>query len=223
MGDSNLGELIQSVCIYIIPLIFAITVHEASHAKAAYMLGDDTASLLGRTSLNPARHIDPVGTILMPLFFLIMTQGMFTFGYAKPVPVNPVRIRKTSMSRGMQIVALAGPLSNLVMAFIWAVLFAVVMKFTNLDSFFQQVCQAGIAINLSLFAFNLFPLLPLDGGRVLNGFLSRNLSNMFEKNEPYGIWIVIILSYTTPIIYEYWMRPIISFLSLFLFGLMSFI
>ena len=173
-------------------------------------MGDDTAERLGRISLNPARHIDPIGTIVMPLLLLVLTKGAFTFGYAKPVPVNYVRLRRMNMRSAMQIVAFAGPAANLVMAIGWAVVYALSTSLLGGEEFFVLMSRGGILINLALFAFNLFPILPLDGGRVLNGFLPRSLSAQFERLEPYGIWIVLFLAYATPVVFYYWMGPIIS-------------
>ena len=173
-------------------------------------MGDDTAERLGRISLNPARHIDPIGTIVMPLLLLVLTKGAFTFGYAKPVPVNYVRLRRMNMRSAMQIVAFAGPAANLAMAIGWAVVYALSTSLLGGEEFFVLMSRGGILINLALFAFNLFPILPLDGGRVLNGFLPRSLSAQFERLEPYGIWIVLFLAYATPVVFYYWMGPIIS-------------
>ena len=203
-------ELIRNITLYIIPVILGITLHEAAHAYAARWMGDDTAERLGRISLNPARHIDPIGTIVMPLLLLVLTKGAFTFGYAKPVPVNYVRLRRMNMRSAMQIVAFAGPAANLAMALGWAVVYALSTSLLGGEEFFVLMSRGGILINLALFAFNLFPILPLDGGRVLNGFLPRSLSAQFERLEPYGIWIVLFLAYATPVVFYYWMGPIIS-------------
>ena len=217
------NELIRNITLYIIPVILGITLHEAAHAYAARWMGDDTAERLGRISLNPMRHIDPVGTIVMPLLLLILTKGAFTFGYAKPVPVNYVRLRRMNMRSAMQIVAFAGPAANLAMAIGWAIVYALSTTLLGGEEFFVLMSRGGILINLALFAFNLFPMLPLDGGRVLNGFLPRGLSAQFERLEPYGVWIVMFLAYATPFVFDYWMGPIISGLQAFLMPLIHLI
>ena len=217
------NELIRNITLYIIPVILGITLHEAAHAYAARWMGDDTAERLGRISLNPMRHIDPVGTIVMPLLLLILTKCAFTFGYAKPVAVNYVRLRRMNMRSAMQIVAFAGPAANLLMAIGWAIVYALSTTLLGGEEFFVLMSRGGILINLALFAFNLFPMLPLDGGRVLNGFLPRGLSAQFERLEPYGVWIVMFLAYATPFVFDYWMGPIISGLQAFLMPLIHLI
>ena len=219
----DFNELIRNITLYIIPVILGITLHEAAHAYAARWMGDDTAERLGRISLNPLRHIDPVGTLVLPLLLLVLTKGAFTFGYAKPVPVNYTRMRRMNMRTAMQIVAFAGPAANLLMAIGWAVIYGLSTSLFGGEEFFVLMSRGGILINLALFAFNLFPILPLDGGRVLNGFLPRNLSAQFERLEPYGIWIVMILAYATPFIFDYWMAPIIYGLQMLLQPLINFI
>ena len=219
----DINALIQTIAVAALPVIFAITLHEAAHAYAARWMGDDTAERLGRISLNPMRHIDPVGTIVMPLLLLILTKGAFTFGYAKPVPVNYVRLRRMNMRSAMQIVAFAGPAANLLMAIGWAIVYALSTTLLGGEEFFVLMSRGGILINLALFAFNLFPMLPLDGGRVLNGFLPRGLSAQFERLEPYGVWIVMFLAYATPFVFDYWMGPIISGLQALLMPLIHLI
>ena len=155
-------QLIQTVLIYAIPVLFAITVHEAAHGYAARALGDDTAYVMGRVTLNPIRHIDPVGTILMPLMLFFATSGSFLFGYAKPVPVRFGRLR--SPKRDMVWVALAGPGANLVQALLWGALLTVLQGMGVGEYFFLKMCQGGVFVNLVMFAFNLFPVPPLDGG-----------------------------------------------------------
>ena len=148
----DFNELIRNITLYIIPVILGITLHEAAHAYAARWMGDDTAERLGRTSLNPARHIDPVGTIVMPLLLLVLTSGQFTFGYAKPVPVNYVRLRRINMRSAMQVVAFAGPAANLLMAIGWAIVYALSTTLLGGEEFFVLMSRGGILINLALFA-----------------------------------------------------------------------
>jgi Zn-dependent protease len=187
----DFANLIQTVAIYALPVLFAITVHEAAHGYAARYFGDPTAHMLGRISLNPMRHIDPVGTILMPLLLYFATSGAFLFGYAKPVPVNFGRLRNPK--RDMVWVALAGPGANLAMAIGWTVLAYVLVALGTEERFFLEMAQAGMLVNLVMFAFNLFPLPPLDGGRILVGLLPMRQAVAVSRVEPYGFFIVLAL------------------------------
>src|ERR1044072_1640685 len=161
--------MIQTVLIYALPVIFAITVHEAAHGYVARYLGDNTAWMMGRVTLNPMKHIDPVRTTLMPLLLHSPPPGASLFGYAKPVPVNFGHLRNPK--RDMIWVALAGPASNFIQAIAWAIAFTVLVGFDMNERFFLEMCKAGVRVNLVMWAFNLFPLPPLDGGRVLVGLL----------------------------------------------------
>ena len=198
---------IQAVAINAIPLIFAITVHEAAHGYAARHFGDNTAYMLGRVSLNPIKHIDPVGTILIPLL-LILSGSPFLVGYAKPVPVNFGRLRNPRIDSIW--VALAGPGSNFIQALIWAILLIILLGFGVDERFLLAVAQAGITWNLVLLVFNLFPLPPLDGGRILAGLLPARQSIAFGKLEPYGFFIVLALIFTG-VIGSLWMEPLTAF------------
>ena len=198
---------IQAVAINAIPLIFAITIHEAAHGYAARKFGDNTAYMLGRVSLNPAKHIDPVGTILIPLA-LILAGSSFLVGYAKPVPVNFGRLRNPRMDSVW--VALAGPGSNFIQAMIWAVLLILLVGFGIDEKFFIAMAQAGILWNLGLLVFNLFPLPPLDGGRIVSGLLPARQSIAFGKLEPWGFFIVLGLVFTG-VIGGLWMDPLMAF------------
>lgn len=162
-----MNDLIQTVLIYALPVLFSITVHEAAHGYAARYFGDYTATMLGRVTLNPIKHIDPIGTILMPLLLYFSTSGAFLFGYAKPVPVNFSHLRRPK--RDMIWVALAGPASNFVQAIAWALLLVVLVATNVEERFFMEMARAGVLVNLVMWAFNLFPLPPLDGGRILRG------------------------------------------------------
>lgn len=203
MDTSN---IIQNILIYALPVLLAITVHEAAHGYAARHFGDNTAYLLGRITLNPLKHIDPIGTILMPLL-LIFAGSPFLFGYAKPVPVQFGRLRNPK--RDMVWVALAGPMSNLVMALIWGVLLYL-MKGMDIDeTFFIKMAQGGVLVNAVMFAFNLFPLPPLDGGRILVGLLPYQYAAMVSRIEPWGFFIVMGLV-VTGVISTLWMQPMMN-------------
>jgi Zn-dependent protease len=205
----DISNLIQTVLIYALPVIFAITVHEAAHGYVARHFGDNTAEVMGRVTLNPMKHIDPIGTILMPLMLYFATSGAFLFGYAKPVPVNFGRLRHPK--RDMIWVALAGPVSNFIQAILGALLFVVLVAagFDN-ENFFIQMARGGILVNLVMWAFNLFPLPPLDGGRVLAGLLpSGPAQNFLARIEPYGFFIVMALV-IAGVVSTYWLRPLMD-------------
>lgn len=201
------SQLIQTVLIYALPVIFAITLHEAAHGYAAQRLGDPTAAMVGRVTLNPVPHIDPVGTILMPLLLYFSTSGAFLFGYAKPVPVRFDRLRHPK--RDMVWVALAGPGANLLQALLWGVLLYVLMGSGMTERFFIEMCKAGMLTNVVMFVFNLFPLPPLDGGRILVGLLPWRQALMVSRVEPWGFFIVMALV-ITGIISSVWMRPLMD-------------
>ena len=203
----DLANIIQTIAIYALPVLFAITVHEAAHGYVARHYGDNTAWMLGRVTLNPLKHIDPLGTILMPLFLYIATSGAFLFGYAKPVPVRFDRLRHPK--RDMIWVALAGPASNLIQALFWGALLYVLLGLGVSEPFFLQMCKGGVLVNIVMFAFNLFPLPPLDGGRVLAGLLPRHAANALSRVEPYGFFIVMALV-VTGIVSSLWMRPLMN-------------
>lgn len=201
-----MNEIIQTIAVYALPVIFAITLHEAAHAYAAKYFGDATAYLQGRMSLNPVKHIDLLGTIIIPVVMYVATSGAFLFGYAKPVPVEWGNLRKPK--RDMAWVALAGPGANLVMAFLWMV-FAIVLRAAQVDEvFFMRMAEAGVWINLLILAFNLFPIPPLDGGRILTGILPHRLAYKFAQIEPYGFFIVLGLVFLK--LMHYWIIPVVA-------------
>ncbi len=202
-----MSDLIQTVLIYALPVIFAITLHEAAHGYAAQRLGDNTAAMLGRVTLNPLAHIDPMGTILLPLLLYFSTGGAFLFGYAKPVPVRFDQLRHPK--RDMVWVALAGPASNLLQALLWGVLLYVLAGSGITERFFLEMCKAGMLTNVVMFAFNLFPLPPLDGGRILVGLLPWRQAVMVSRIEPYGFYIVMALV-ITGVISSLWMQPLMG-------------
>ena len=203
----ELTELIQTVLIYALPVLFAITIHEAAHGYAARHFGDNTAAMMGRITLNPIKHIDPIGTILMPLLLYFATSGAFLFGYAKPVPVRFDHLRHPK--RDMIWVALAGPASNFVQAVFWGLLLIVLVGSGLHERFFLEMCRAGILVNLVMWAFNLFPLPPLDGGRILVGLLPWKQAQLVARVEPYGFFIVMALV-IAGVVGSYWLRPLIS-------------
>ncbi|MEC5208575.1 site-2 protease family protein [Vogesella urethralis] len=186
-------NLIQKISVYALPVLFAITLHEAAHAYVAKYWGDNTAYNLGRVSLNPLRHIDPVGTILLPL--LCVAVGGFLFGWAKPVPVRFGNLR--NVRAGMRWVAAAGPLANFAMAVMWVLLFKLAVVMDNgYSEPLALMSQAGIGINVVLMVLNLMPLLPLDGGRIVESLLPPGLAYRFSRIEPYGMWILLALVVT---------------------------
>ncbi len=203
----DIAELIQTVAIYALPVLFAITVHEAAHGYAARRLGDNTAFMLGRITLNPIKHIDPIGTIAMPLLLYFATSGAFLFGYAKPVPVNFNHLRNPK--RDMIWVALAGPASNFAQAIAWALALVLMAAFGVDEVFFIKMAQAGILVNLVMWAFNLFPLPPLDGGRILVGLLPWKQAQWLARVEPWGFFLVMGLV-IAGVVGTIWLRPLMS-------------
>jgi Zn-dependent protease len=201
------SSLIQTFAVYALPVLFAITLHEASHGYVAKHFGDTTAYALGRVSLNPARHIDPIGTIAVPLLLYLLTNGQFVFGYAKPVPVDFSRLRKPK--RDMVWVALAGPASNFLQALLWGIILVLLAGMGLHERFFLEMCRAGILVNLVMWAFNLFPLPPLDGGRILVGLLPWKQARAVARIEPYGFFIVMGLV-IVGVVGSYWLRPLMS-------------
>ncbi len=200
-------QLIQTVLIYALPVIFAITLHEAAHGYAAQRLGDPTAAMMGRVTLNPFPHIDPIGTILMPLLLYFSTGGAFLFGYAKPVPVRFDRLRHPK--RDMVWVALAGPASNLLQALVWGALLYALAGSGVTERFFLEMCKAGLLANVVMFAFNLFPLPPLDGGRIVVGLLPMRQALQFSRIEPWGFFIVMALV-ISGVVSALWMQPLMD-------------
>lgn len=179
---------LQTLAIYIIPLIFAITLHEAAHAYVAHRFGDDTAKHMGRLSLNPLVHIDLIGTILFPLLGLM--AGGFMFGWAKPVPINYARL--VNPKKNILWIALAGPLANFFMALVWLL---IISLSAYLSSYFANpislMAKAGLSINISLMIINLLPILPLDGGRIVYSLLPDKQAYQYSKSERYGMIILL--------------------------------
>ena len=184
-----MDELIRNLAVYALPVLFAITMHDAAQAFMARRLGDNTAHAAGRTTLNPLAHIDPIGTILIPAAMYLMTQ--FVFGYAKPLPLNYGQMRHPK--RDMAWVALSGPGANFLMALIWTVIFVFLRYFQVEESFPLLVAKAGVEVNLWLMAFNLLPIPSMDGGRIVFALLPHKAAYQFARLEPYGFLILLAL------------------------------
>lgn len=189
-------QIIQKLSIYAIPLLFAITLHEAAHGWVAGLFGDKTAKMLGRVSLNPIKHIDPIGTILVPGAMILL--GNILFGWAKPVPINERALRKPR--RDMALVALAGPAANLLMAILWASIARIGMMFESnsvtVEYGLINIGIAGVQINLILAILNMLPILPLDGGRIMTSLLPKRLSYYYARTESYGLYFIVFLLVT---------------------------
>ncbi|MBV2180870.1 MAG: site-2 protease family protein [Castellaniella sp.] len=203
-----MDQLIQTIAVYALPVLFAITLHEAAHGYVARFFGDPTAQQAGRISLNPLRHIDPVGTIVVPLVLLFVTRfmgGGLLFGWAKPVPVDWSRLRRPKQD--MLWVALAGPASNLFMAIAWVLLWRLMLSMGLIQSgsdFWSRMAHAGVQVNLILMALNLIPLPPLDGGRVVFSLLPPRMAWQYGRIEPYGLVILVVLMMTG------WLWPLMA-------------
>jgi Zn-dependent protease len=190
-------NVIITICIYAIPVIFAITLHEAAHGYVARLFGDNTAWMLGRVTLNPAKHIDPLGTVVLPLATVALTG--FMFGWAKPVPVNFGHLRQPQR-RNSIFVAAAGPGSNVVQALLWALIARVLAETVSpnglVGSFWMSVAEKGVIINVVFAVLNLVPILPLDGGRIVANVLPPRAAYSYSRLEPYGMPILILLIVT---------------------------
>jgi len=190
-----MGELVVDIAIYAVPVLLAITLHEFFHGYIAYRLGDSTAKMLGRLTLNPFHHIEMFGTVLLPLM-LILIRSPFLIAWAKPVPINPLNFKRPY--RDMALSSAAGPLSNLILC----IIFVFISKFVvgsdgvflgSYQELFYKMSRAGFYLNFTLFAFNLLPVPPLDGSRILVAFLPIRYKILFERIEPYGFFIIMIL------------------------------
>jgi Zn-dependent protease len=207
----NITNALHQLAAAGIPLLLAITLHEAAHAYTAFRLGDSTAKKLNRISINPIKHIDPIGTILLPLI-LVLLPTPFIFGWAKPVPINYNNLKKPR--RDVALVALAGPMANLIMLIGWAILLKTLnyhlnISQNNIYSFAHIIAMYGIIINLTLLILNLLPIPPLDGSKVLYSLLPTNKAKQYEKIAPYGLFIIYILIATQ--VFQHILNPALNF------------
>jgi Zn-dependent protease len=213
----DFSSIARQIIVSAFPILIAITFHELSHGFVANKLGDPTAKMMGRLTLNPIAHIDLIGTVLMPLMLIIFTNGQFVFGYAKPVPINPMNFKNPK--RDMAISAAAGPITNLLLAILsmlilrlliipLAVLFPESLNMTVIEPLIM-IFKSSVIINVILAVFNMIPIPPLDGGRVLTGFLPYKHAVAFSRIEPFGFIIVIFLIATG--IANYFVLPLVNF------------
>ena len=224
MSGIDINAILQIVSILAIPVVFAITLHEVAHGWAAKQLGDPTAYKLGRLSLNPLRHVDPIGTVVVPLGLAFMTGGQWYFGWAKPVPVQYSNLR--NQRRDLVLVAAAGPGANLIMATAWTLAYVVsvllgagaVVAGAPSDDWIIRVCTAGIYFNCLLMVFNLLPVPPLDGSKVLAGLLPPRGAEVIHRIEPFGLIIVLLLMLPPLAILWTVMEPLMRFFMDFFYG-----
>lgn len=216
-------EIILQIAIYAFPVLLSITVHEFFHGYSAYKLGDPTAKMLGRLTLNPIAHIDLFGTILLPLI-LILTNSSFLIAWAKPVPINPLNFKKPY--RDMALSSLAGPLSNVVLCIAFFLMLSLFFKNTGTISLYgntdliKQMLRAGFFINFALFAFNMLPVPPLDGSKILMAILPTGGRNFMEKIEPYGFFIILGLLFFRIIdFYMLFMANLLKYVLFFIGGI----
>ena len=203
----DIADLIQTVAIYALPVLLAITMYGVARSEAARYFGDTTAEEMGRISLNPLRHIDPIGTIAVPLLLYLATSGTLLFGYAKSLPMDFSRLRNPK--RDLIWVSLAGPMSNFAQAFLWAFSLLTMGALGVEELFFLKMAQAGVMVNLAMWAFNLFPLPPLDGGRILIGLLPMKQAQWLSRVEPWGFFVVLGLA-VIGIVGTVWLRPLMT-------------
>ena len=190
-----MGLSLETIVLWAVPVIFAITLHEAAHGYVARRFGDRTAELLGRITLNPLRHIDPIGTVLVPAMLYLTAGPQFVFGWAKPVPVNFGNLRHPK--RDMLWVAAAGPLANFAMAFLWTLLLRLAFgEAGGMSQGLALMARIGISVNLVLMALNLLPIPPLDGGRIAVSLLPGRLSAWYARMEPFGLLVIVVLMFT---------------------------
>lgn len=217
-GVIIMDEIIRAITIYAIPLVLAITLSEAARGYVAHRLGDRTALMLGRLTLNPARHIDPIGTILVPLLLIAANPG-FVVGWPKPIPVNESQF--ANPKRDSILLALARPVANLLMGVLWVITARLLLGFGLLDTYWWKVAIAGFTLNIFLMVFNLLPIPPMDGSRIIAGFLPARWAIPYQRLEPYGFFIVLgLIAFG---LLQVVLLPVVSMVinllgSLFLFG-----
>ena len=212
----DFSNIARHIIVSAFPILIAIVFHELSHGFAANKLGDPTAKMMGRLTLNPIAHIDPIGTIVMPLMLIVLTNGQFVFGYAKPVPINPMNFKNPK--RDMAISAAAGPVMNIFLAIVSMIVLKLVIIPLSLVvpeavtstvlAPLLMILQSSVVVNVVLAVFNMIPIPPLDGGRVLTGFLPYRQAATLSKIEPYGFIIVIFLIATG--IANYFVMPLVN-------------
>lgn len=203
----DFNQMLQTVLIYALPVIYSITLREAVRSYVAFRLGDARSWQARHFSLNPVPYIDPIGTLLIPSVLYFLTSGTFLFGYAKSVPVDFGNLRNPK--RDTILVSLSGPASNWVQALIWALAFLLITAFGVSEPFFLRMCEGGVLVNLVMFAFNLFPLPPLDGGRIVTALLPYKQAYAYARLEPWGFYILMALV-VTGIVSKLWMQPLID-------------